>query len=89
MLIIVEKLVAERTFGMSNKALATELNTTEANICRDLKILEVRKWVDRGSDGRWHLTPMFGGFAGQIMKGFQTAKLRLSEEEARFASEMQ
>jgi DNA-binding NarL/FixJ family response regulator len=35
-LIIVEKSVE----GMSNKAVAFELKTLEANVCRDLKILE-------------------------------------------------
>jgi len=88
-LAIVEKLAANQILGMTNSVLASELGTSEANICRDLKILESAKWADRGSDGRWHLTAKFGGFAGQIIKGFQTAKLRLSEEEARYASEMQ
>jgi DNA-binding IclR family transcriptional regulator len=86
---IVEMLVGNRFFGMANKSLAAELGTSEANICRDLKVLESRQWVDKASDGRWRLTPKFGGFAGQIMKNFQAAKLRLAEDEARYASEMQ
>ena len=35
----VEKLVGKTIEGMSNKALAHELKTAEANVCRDLKIL--------------------------------------------------
>lgn len=88
--VIVEKLVKKPEEGMSNKTLAFELKTQEANICRDLKIPEARGWVEKsGAGGRWRMSPKFGGFAGQIIKGFQTAKLRLTEEEARYASEMQ
>jgi DNA-binding IclR family transcriptional regulator len=86
---IVEKLVENKVLGMANKILASELGTSEANICRDLKILESRQWVEKASDGRWRMSPKFGGFAGQIIKGFQIAKLRLTEDEARYASEMQ
>ena len=88
-MVIVEKLVENRHLGMTNKTLAAEAGTSEANICRDLKIIESRQWVEKAPDGRWRLTPKFGGFAGQIIKGFQAAKLRLTEEEARYASEMQ
>ena len=87
---IVEKLAGKQIEGMSNKALAHELKTTEANACRDLKILEAHGWIEKsGPLGKWRLTPKFGGFAGQIIKGFQSAKLRLSEDEARYASAMQ
>jgi DNA-binding IclR family transcriptional regulator len=85
---IVETLVAKSVEGMSNKALAFELQTLEANICRDLKILEGRGWVEK-SRGKWRMSAKFGGFAGTIIKCFQTARLRLTEDEARYASEMQ
>jgi DNA-binding IclR family transcriptional regulator len=87
-LLIVEMLVEKSVEGMSNKALAFELKTLEANICRDLKILEGRGWIEKAG-GKWRLSPKFGGFAGQIIKSFQVAKLRLTEDEARYASEMQ
>ena len=87
-LVIVEKLVEKPTEGMTNKTLAFELKTGEANICRDLKILESRGWVEKNS-GKWRLSVKFGGFAGQIIKGIRAAKLQLMEEEARYASEMQ
>jgi hypothetical protein len=32
---------------MSNKALAYEIKTTEANICRDLKIMEAHGWIEK------------------------------------------
>jgi DNA-binding IclR family transcriptional regulator len=88
MLAIIEKLVESPVEGMSNKALSHELKTLEANICRDLKVLEGRGWIER-QGGRWRMSAKFGGFAGTIIKGFQTARLRLTEDEARYASEMQ
>lgn len=90
MLVIVEKLVEQSVEGMSNKALAFELKTTEANMCRDLKILEAHGWIEKSkTNGKWRLSPKFGGFAGRIIKCFQVARLRLTEDEARYASEMQ
>jgi len=87
---IVKMLVEKSTEGMNNKAIAFELKTIEANICRDLKILEKHGWIEKSkADGKWRMSPKFGGFAGTIMKCFQTAKLRLTEDEARYASEMQ
>jgi DNA-binding IclR family transcriptional regulator len=87
-LVIVEKLVEKSVEGMSNKALAFELHTLEANVCRDLKVLEARGWLEK-SNGRWRMSAKFGGFAGTIIKCFQAARLRLTEDEARYASEMQ
>jgi DNA-binding IclR family transcriptional regulator len=89
-LVIVEKLVEKSVEGLSNKALAFELKTTEANICRDLKILEAHGWIEKSkNNGKWRMSPKFGGFAGAIIKCFQGARLRLMEDEARYASEMQ
>jgi DNA-binding IclR family transcriptional regulator len=89
-LLIVEMLVEKSTEGMTNKSLAFELKTQEANICRDLKILETHGWIEKSkTSGKWRMTPKFGGFAGSIIKCFQAAKLRLTEDEARYASEMQ
>jgi DeoR/GlpR family transcriptional regulator of sugar metabolism len=89
LLVIIEKLVERPAEGMSNKALARELGTLEANICRDLKILEGRGWIERPGGGKWRMSAKFGGFAGTIIRGFQTARLRLTEDEARYASAMQ
>jgi DNA-binding IclR family transcriptional regulator len=87
---IVEKLAEKSAEGMSNKTLAFELKTLEANICRDLRILESRGWIEKsGHQGKWRLSPKFGGFAGTMIKCFQAARLRLTEDEARYASEMQ
>jgi DNA-binding IclR family transcriptional regulator len=89
-LAVVENLVENPVEGMGNKTIAFEVGSTEANICRDLKILERRGWIEKsGAKGKWRMSSKFGGFAGQIIKGFQSAKLRLTEEEARYASEMQ
>ena len=77
------------TTGLNNKELAKLVGTSEANICRDMKVFMKYKWVLRSEDERWRLSPDFGGIAGQIMKSFQTAKLKLSEDEARYASAMQ
>jgi DNA-binding IclR family transcriptional regulator len=89
-LLIVEMLVEKPVEGMKNKAIAFELKTTESNVCRDLKILESRGWVEKSkSTGVWRMSPKFGGFAGTIIKCFQFAKLKLTEDEARYASAMQ
>jgi DNA-binding IclR family transcriptional regulator len=89
-LLIIEMLVEKSVEGMSNKALAFELKTTEANICRDLKIMETHGWIEKSkAAGKWRMSQKFGGFAGQIIKSFQAARLRLTEDEARYASEMQ
>ena len=89
-LLIVEKLVEKSVEGMSNKTLVFELQTREANICRDLKILESRGWIEKSkTNGKWRMSPKFGGFAGTIIKCFQSARLKLTEDEARYASEMQ
>ena len=89
-LVEVEKLAEFSVDGLNNKQLAFEMKTSEAVICRDLGILEKRGWIERSKGtGRWRLTPAFGNIAGTIMKCFQTAKLKLTEDEARYASAMQ
>ena len=86
---IVRLLHMNHTTGLANKELAKLVGTSEANICRDLQIFRKYQWVQRSEGDRWRLSPEFGGIAGQIMKSYQTAKLKLSEEEARYASAMQ
>jgi DNA-binding IclR family transcriptional regulator len=89
-LVEVEKLAEYSVEGLTNKQLAFEIKTSETIVCRDLALLEKRGWIERSqSTGKWRLSPKFGSLAGTIMKCFQTAKLRLSEDEARFASAMQ
>ena len=89
-LLIVEKLVEKSVEGISNKSLALELHTQEANICRDLKILESFGWIEKSqANGKWRMSPKFGGFSGTVIKCFQTARLKLTEDEARYASAMQ
>ena len=86
----VEKLVEFSVDGLNNKQLAFEMGISEVVVCRDLVLLEKRGWIERSkTTGRWRLTPKFGNFAGTIMKCFQTAKLKLTEDEARYASAMQ
>jgi DeoR/GlpR family transcriptional regulator of sugar metabolism len=75
--------------GLLNKELAAHVHTSEANICRDMALFEKHGWVIRGVGSRWRLSPTFGGMAGRIMRSYQEAKLRLTEEEARYASAMQ
>jgi DNA-binding IclR family transcriptional regulator len=90
LLVEIEKLVEDSVEGVNNKQLAFEMQTSEAVICRDLALLEKRGWIERSkTTNKWRLSPKFGNFAGTIMKCFQTAKLRLTEDEARYASAMQ
>jgi DNA-binding IclR family transcriptional regulator len=75
--------------GLTNKELAALVKTSEANICRDVALFDRHGWVIRGLGGRWRLSAAFGGIAGHIMRSYQEAKLRLTEEEAKYASAMQ
>lgn len=88
-LFVITQLLCERHItGMKNKELSLELRTSEANICRDMTLFEKYGWVVK-RDSRWRLSPHFGGIAGKIMQSYQTAKLRLTEDEAIYASAMQ
>lgn len=74
--------------GLANKELAVSVGTSEANVCRDLDVLKKFRWVIRDDKSRWHLSPEFGGISGQIIKSYQKAKLRLSQEEERYLTAM-
>ena len=54
--------------GLSNKELAQRIGTSEVNICRDLAVFEMYKWITRSESGRWRLSTQFGGISGQIIK---------------------
>ena len=75
--------------GLTNKELAVLVRTSEANICRDMALFERYGWVVRSVGARWRLSPAFGGISGHIIRSYQEARLRLTEEEAKYASEMQ
>ena len=85
----IQALAANHYEGMSNKELAVLVGTSESNICRDMAVFEKYKFVSRSEKGRLRLSPEFGGLSGQIMKSYRTAKLSLTADEARYASEMQ
>jgi len=86
---IVRRLCESHISGLTNKELAVAVKTSEANICRDMAVFEKNEWVTRGNGARWRLSPIFGGFSGRVMRSYQEARLRLTEEEAKFASAMQ
>jgi hypothetical protein len=75
--------------GLTNRDIAALLKTGEVNICRDMTLFDRYGWVIRGVGGRWRLSAAFGGIAGHIMRSYQEAKRRLTEEEAKYASAMQ
>ena len=85
----VKALAANHYEGMSNKELAVLVGTSESNICRDMAVFEKYKFISKNDKGRLRLSPEFGGLSGQIMKSYRTAKLTLTADEARYASEMQ
>ena len=85
----VKALAANHYEGMSNKELAVLVGTSESNICRDMAVFEKYKFISRNDKGRLRLSPEFGGLSGQLMKSYRTAKLTLTADEARYASEMQ
>ena len=86
---IVRLLSENHSTGLANKELAKLVGTSEANICRDLQVFRKYQWAQRNDGDRWRLSPEFGGIANQLIKSYQTAKLKLSEDEARYASAMQ
>jgi predicted DNA-binding transcriptional regulator YafY len=86
---IVGHLEQNHVSGLANKELASLVGTSEANICRDMALFDLHGWTVKGISGRRRLSPAFGGIAGRVMRSYQEAKLRLTEEEARYASEMQ
>ncbi len=86
---IVNFLYKDHVAGLTNKELARLVGTSEANICRDMAVFEKFQWVNRNNNARWRLSPTFAGIAGKLMRSYQTAKLLLSEEEAKYATAMQ
>jgi predicted DNA-binding transcriptional regulator YafY len=88
-LVIVGHLEKSHVSGITNKELAGLVGTSEANICRDMAILDRYGWTVKNESGRRRLSPAFGGIAGRIMHSYREVKLRLTEEEAQYASEMQ
>ena len=64
--------------GLTNKELAAEIGTAESNMSRDIAIFVKFGMVERCNNGRWRLSAKFGGFAGQIAKSYQKARLELS-----------
>ena len=86
---IIRQLCENHISGLTNKDLAAIVKTSEANICRDMALFEKNEWVIRSIGSRWRLSPTFGGLAGRIMRSYQEARLRLTEEEAKFAAAMQ
>jgi len=86
---IIRLLCENHVSGLANKELAVHLKTSEANICRDIALFKKNDWIVQGSGSRWRLSPTFGGLAGRIMRSYRDAHLRLTEEEAKYAAEMQ
>lgn len=85
----IQALAANHYEGLTNKELAALVGASESNICRDMAVFERYEFITRNEKGRLRLSPEFGGISGQIMKSYRTAKLSLTADEARYASEMQ
>jgi len=86
---IIRVLSDNHILGMSHQLLAAEIGVSETELWEFIRMLLRHGWVLKGDDSRWRLSPTFGGIAGRIMRSYQEAKLRLTEEEARYAVEMQ
>jgi len=86
---IIRLLCDNHVSGLTNKELSVRIKTSETNVCRDMALFKTNDWVVQGSGARWRLSPTFGGIAGRIMRSYQEARLRLTEEEAKYAAEMQ
>jgi len=86
----IARLLSEsHVLGLTNKELMISIGAGEASISRDMAVFKKHGWAIQANGSRWRLSPAFGGIAGRIMRSYQEAKLRLTEEEAKYASEMQ
>jgi DNA-binding IclR family transcriptional regulator len=85
---IIQLLHKNHVFGLMNKDLAVLVGTSEANICRDLGVLQKYQWIERGGRGTWRLSPEFSKIAGSIAKSYREAMLRLKEDEGRYTEGM-
>lgn len=84
------KLMSEHHYeGMTNRELAHEMGTTECTVSRDMALFDAMGYVQKTESGKVRLSPMFAGIAGQVAKAYRTAKLKLTADEARYASAMQ
>lgn len=54
---IMEILAHHGTAGLQNKDIASAIPTSEVNVCRDLKTLEMAGWAAKTDTGSWALTP--------------------------------
>jgi DeoR/GlpR family transcriptional regulator of sugar metabolism len=86
---IIQQLHKNHFLGLTNKELAQLLGVSEANICRDIALIQKYQWIEKGLSGKWRLSPEFGKIAGEIMKSYKEARLLLGKDEERFASAMQ
>lgn len=82
-------LCKNHTTGLSNNEIAKLLDVSDVTAHRDLAVLGKNGWIERDNTGRFRMSPVFGRFAGQIMKSYRTAKLQLQADEERFSSAMQ
>jgi len=79
---IIRQLSVSHIRGLTNKELADLVKTSEANMCRDLNVLQEYNWISRGNRGVWRLSPEFSKIAASIAKTYREAYLRLKEHEA-------
>jgi len=82
---IIRHLSTNHVMGLTNKEIADLVGTSEANMCRDLNVLQDYNWIIRGNRGVWRLSPEFSKIAASIAKTYREAYLRLKEHEALYS----
>lgn len=85
-LIIIKILAQNHYAGLRVKDLAKILKTTESNICRDVAILEHVEFIEKNEGGKIRLSVDFGAISHAIAKSYKTARLKLTEDEAKYIS---
>jgi len=85
---IVEVLAEAGRNGLRNKELVEKLQVSASKLCRDLALLGKRGWVEQLPTGGFRLSPLFGNFSNLIVQSFREARLRLTEDEARYQNAM-
>lgn len=88
-LAIIEVLAKKGREGTSNKEIIASLRLSAVTVCRDLAVLEKCGWAEATHNGNRRMSPKFGEFANFLARSFQDARLRLTEDEARYRSAMQ
>ena len=82
---VLDALAGFAVSGVSNTALATQLNLPCSAITRAMDVLVAKDWARKDeSTGHFHPTPRMGKVFGRVLADFDRAEQNLSESRQRF-----